>query len=68
MMDFEGRSMKAQMRNVNRLGSRFCLIMGEDEIQKGSIKVKDMRSQGVQDEVEISQLVEYLKEREELKC
>jgi len=41
-MDFEGRSMKAQMRSANRMQARFTLIVGEDELAKGTVTVRDM--------------------------
>jgi len=43
-MDFEGRSAKAQMRAANRLGCRYCLLIGERELSTGQVLVKDMAS------------------------
>lgn len=42
--DLQDRSMKAQMREANRLKARRTLIMGEDELRANSIVIKDMQS------------------------
>ncbi|MGH9338375.1 MAG: histidine--tRNA ligase [Acidobacteriota bacterium] len=41
-LDFEGRSLKAQMRQANRLQSRFTCIIGEEEIKTGRFTLKRM--------------------------
>ncbi len=41
-IDYEPRSMKAQMRSAGRCGARFALILGEDEIRAGTVAVKDL--------------------------
>ena len=46
-VSFEARSIKAQMRQANRLGVKTCLILGQDEMDRGQIVVKDMAT-GVQ--------------------
>ena len=38
------RSMKSQMKLANRLGVRYVLIIGEDELQAGKVKIRDMDS------------------------
>jgi len=40
--DYEGRSPKAQMRTANKLRARFTLPLGEDELARGVLKVKNM--------------------------
>jgi histidyl-tRNA synthetase len=42
--DYLGRSMKAQMRAANRAGARTALILGEDELARGVVAVKDMET------------------------
>lgn len=46
-VSFEARSIKAQMRQANKLGVKTCLILGQDEMAKSQIVVKDMAT-GVQ--------------------
>ena len=41
-IDFQGRSLKAQMRLANRLKSRFTCIMGEHEKESGRFPLKRM--------------------------
>lgn len=41
-MDYERRSLKAQMRSANKLGARYTLVIGPDEIAKGQFKLKMM--------------------------
>ena len=46
LIDYTGRSMKAQMRAANRASARTALILGEDEVARGVVGVKDMESGG----------------------
>ncbi len=46
-MGFQVKSVKAQLRQANRIGVKTCLLLGIDELSKGEIQVKDM-STGVQ--------------------
>ncbi|MCS7263669.1 MAG: histidine--tRNA ligase [Armatimonadetes bacterium] len=41
--DYLGRSLKAQMRYADKLGARFVLILGEDEMRDGFVTVRDMQ-------------------------
>jgi histidyl-tRNA synthetase len=49
-IDYEGKSLKSQMRRADKFNSRFTLILGEDELRKGAASLKDM-DKGVQVEV-----------------
>lgn len=40
--DLQGRSMKAQMRDANKRGARFVVIVGDNELASGSGQVKNM--------------------------
>lgn len=40
--DYEGKSLKSQMRRADKFKSRFTLIIGGDELAKGSAPIKDM--------------------------
>ncbi|WP_035244286.1 histidine--tRNA ligase [Desulfonatronovibrio hydrogenovorans] len=46
-MGFQVKSVKAQLRQANKLGVKTCLLLGIDELNKGEIQVKDMAT-GVQ--------------------
>lgn len=41
-MDYENKSLKAQMREADKLGAKFVLIIGDDEIAKGEVMLRDM--------------------------
>lgn len=49
-IDYEGKSLKSQMRRADKLQARFTLILGEDELAAGAAAVKEM-DRGVQSEV-----------------
>ncbi len=56
-VDFSGRSLKALMRRANRVGAAFVLIMGENEIKKGTCIVKHLET-GEQQEVSLRECLE----------
>ena len=41
-MDYEDKSLKAQMREADKLGAKFVLIIGDDEIAKGEVIMRNM--------------------------
>ena len=41
-MDYEGKSLKSQMRRADKLNARFTLIIGGDELVRGSAVLKNM--------------------------
>lgn len=40
--DYAGRSMKAQMKQANKLNARYAVIMGDDEIAEGAVVLRNM--------------------------
>lgn len=42
-MDYTGRSLKAQMKTADKLGARYTVILGEDEVTQGVATIRDMR-------------------------
>lgn len=59
--DLLGRSLKAQMREANRQGARFVVIVGEEELQAQQATVREMET-GEQRQVPFSQLIVFLAE------
>ena len=43
-MDYEGGSLKSQMREADKLESAFTLIVGDDELAKGEAVLRDMKT------------------------
>jgi histidyl-tRNA synthetase len=62
VVDLEGRKLKKSLAVANSLGSRFALIVGDDEIKTGAYVLRDMAS-GEQRDLRETELIEYLKER-----
>ena len=58
--DYEGKSLKAAMRIANDLKARFVVIIGDNELDKNTVLVKDMVS-GEQKELPESQLLKEIK-------
>ncbi|NUN47381.1 MAG: histidine--tRNA ligase [Candidatus Brocadiae bacterium] len=63
-MDFEGRSLKAQMRNANRVKAPRVVILGPDEMAKGEVKVRDM-AKSAEESVAVKDLAARLARAEE---
>jgi histidyl-tRNA synthetase len=62
LMDYEGRSMKSQMKRADKLGARYVAILGEDELAKGAWTVRDMRESS-QEQVALADLPARMIER-----
>jgi histidyl-tRNA synthetase len=58
-MDFEGRSLKGQMRVANTLGVKFAVIIGKEEQEKNMVKLKRM-SDGREQLVKFEQVGEAI--------
>ena len=43
-MSHNPKSMKAQMKLANRIGARYTIIIGEDELSSQKVKIRDMES------------------------
>ncbi|PDM41449.1 histidine--tRNA ligase [Parageobacillus yumthangensis] len=60
--DYQDRKIKAQLKSADRLNAKFVAILGDDELAKEVINIKEM-STGEQTEVPLHSVVDYLKER-----
>ena len=56
VMDLEGRGLRAQLRAANKLQAATAYILGEDELARGIIVGKDMRT-GEQREIPLTDLL-----------
>ena len=59
-VDYAGRSMKAQMKQANKLGAKFAAIMGDDELSEGVVMLRDMAG-SEQEKVPVNELISKLK-------
>jgi len=61
-MAFGQRGLKSQMREADKRGARYVVILGEDELARGAAAVRDMAA-GEQTEVPLEDLVPWLGQR-----
>lgn len=61
--DTVGRSLKAQMKYADKIGAKLSCVLGDDEIQSCSAKVKDMEDGSVQ-QVEFKDLPNVVYEKQ----
>lgn len=59
-VDYDSKSMKAQMKKADKRGADYVLILGEDELKDNSIVVKDLNKKE-QNTYKIDDIVERLK-------
>lgn len=60
VMDYNGGSLKSQMRKADKLNSAQVIIIGEDELSKGVVVLRDMQSKA-QIEVPVAEVVNRLR-------
>ena len=59
IIDVMDRSLKAQMKYADRIGARYVVVIGEDELSKGTAVLRDM-SNSSQQEVKLDVLPDIL--------
>lgn len=59
LMDLQHRSLKAQMKEANKLNAAFAIIIGDSEISSDSVEIKDLKS-GEQIKMQTESITEYL--------
>ncbi|HHY72893.1 MAG TPA: histidine--tRNA ligase [Bacillus bacterium] len=60
--DYQDRKLKAQFKAADRLNVKYVAVLGEDELAKSVINVKDMET-STQEEVKLTNFIEYLLDR-----
>jgi len=60
--DYEGKSLKSQMRRADKLKARYVLILGEEELKKGRAVLRNMWNQS-QEEIPNDNLIDVLKRK-----
>jgi histidyl-tRNA synthetase len=60
--DYQDRKVKAQFKAADRLQAKYVAIIGDEELEKNVINVKDMET-GEQVEVALDSFTEYLREK-----
>lgn len=59
-MDYESRSLKAQMRTANKLNTALAAVIGDTEIRAESVNLKDMRT-GQAELVPLGELIKRIR-------
>lgn len=59
--DVVGRSLKAQMKYADKIGAKYTMVLGDNEITEGKAKIKNMDT-GDSTEMEIAELAENFME------
>jgi histidyl-tRNA synthetase len=59
-LDYEGKSLKSQMRRADKLKARYTLILGEEELKRGKAVLRNMTDKS-QEEIPLSNLLDTLK-------
>lgn len=60
--DYLGRSIKAQFKYSDKLEAEYTIVIGDDEVDKGVVSLKNMHT-GEQQEVALVNLIDELKSR-----
>ncbi len=59
--DVVGRSLKAQMKYADKIGAKYTMVLGDDEIAQGKAKVKNMEN-GESTEMELNEFADSFME------
>lgn len=58
-MDYAGKSLKSQMKRSDKLGSRFTLMIGDNEIRQNRAELKNMKT-GLQNQFSLDHIEENI--------
>ena len=47
--DITGRSLKSQMKYANKIGAKYSIVLGDEEIEKGRAILKNMQTKETRD-------------------
>lgn len=62
-MGFDDRSLRAQLRNANRIGAPYALVLGEQELAENQIVLQDMQSDAPRETLALDNAVRVVKAR-----
>jgi len=61
-LDYEGKSLKSQMRRADKLKAQYVLILGREELKRGKAILRNMESK-LQEEIPISDILNVVREK-----
>ena len=59
-VDYSSKGMKSHMKKADKLETKYCIILGEDELNKGIVLLKDFSTRE-QKEVKIEEIINHIK-------
>lgn len=59
-VDYSPKGMKGHMKKADKLGVKYCIILGEDELAKNIVLIKNFETRE-QQEVKFGEILKYLK-------
>lgn len=59
-VDFNSKGMKSHMKKADKLAVKYCIIVGEDEMNKGVVVLKDFNAR-TQEEMSLEKAIEIIK-------
>ena len=63
LLDYDGRSLKAQLREADKAGVRLVAILGEQELKQRTITVKDLEQGGAQETISLDAFGDHITSR-----
>lgn len=60
LIEYKARTLRNLMSRANKLGASWVLIIGEDEVRKGKLQIKNMES-GIQEEKSFEDILKIIK-------
>nr|NIT13381.1 histidine--tRNA ligase [Candidatus Dadabacteria bacterium] len=57
-VDYNDRSLKSKLKRANKLEAKHTIIVGEDEFERGKVKIRDMQS-STEQEVDIEKVSKF---------
>ncbi len=54
-MEYENKSLKTQLKKADKLGAKYAIIVGEEELARGKVKVRNMGSSS-EEEIDIDKV------------
>ena len=55
-----GKSLKAQMKYADKLQAKYCIVLGDEEIDSGKAVLKNMKT-GEEKEISLDTIIDRLK-------
>jgi histidyl-tRNA synthetase len=61
-MNYTKKSFKGQFKQALRLDTKYLLILGDEEFNRGMVSIKDTKTE-VQEEIKLNEVVNYLTQK-----